>query len=307
MSAISAASAVGAALPRPRRLRQDLSTRLLIILVVVILLLLIGVPLAKVLSTAFGAEGRLTLSRVFSSANRKILSNTVVLGVVVGVIGTAVGFLLAYAQVRLHFRGKKLFHLIALLPIVSPPFAVATATITLFGRRGVISHKLLGLSLNPYGLSGLALVLALSFFPVAYMNFKGLLEHLDPVLDEAASSLGASRWTTFRTVTLPMMVPGIASSFLLLFVEAIADLANPIAIGGDYTVLASRAYIAITGAEYNLGAGAAYCLTLLVPALLVFVVQRYWVSRKNVVAVTGKPAGQPSLLRRGPGWAAMLS
>ncbi|MEA4943060.1 MAG: iron ABC transporter permease [Propionicimonas sp.] len=290
---------------RPRQLRQDTSTRVLILLVSMVLFLLIGFPLIKVLSNAFGEDGREVLAHIFSTAfNRTVILNTIVLGVVVGLIGTAIGFLLAYAQVRLRFRGKKFFHLVALMPIVSPPFAVATATITLFGRRGLISHDLLGLSISPYGLGGLAFVLSLSFFPVAYMNFKGLLEHLDPALDEAAQSLGASKWTIFRTVTFPMMIPGIASSFLLLFVEAIADLANPLAIGGDYTVLASRAFIAITG-EYNVGAGAAYSVVLLFPALLVFMVQRYWVSRKSVVSVTGKPAGKPQLLRRGAGFVAI--
>ena len=291
----------------PKRVRHDVSTRVLIIVVVAILALLIGFPLVKVFSTAFSEAGRTVLTHIVSTTfNRQVIINTVVLGALVGLIGTALGFLLAYAQVRLQFRAKKLFHLIALMPIVSPPFAVATAVITLFGRRGLISHGLLGWSPNIYGLPGLTIVLSLSFFPVAYMNFKGLLEHLDPALDEAASSLGASRFTIFRTVTLPMMVPGIASSFLLLFVEAIADLANPLAIGGNYTVLASRAYLAITG-EYNLGGGAAYCLVLLLPALLVFIVQRYWVSRKDVVSVTGKPAGKPQLVSHGPGRAALIT
>jgi iron(III) transport system permease protein len=93
-----------------------------------------------------------------------------------------------------------------------------------------------------------------------------------------------------------MLVPGFAASFLLLFVEAIADLANPLVIGGDYTVLASRAYIAITG-EYDVASGgAAYSIVLLMPAVLVFVVQQYWVSRSSTVTVTGKPAGKPRLI-----------
>jgi len=173
---------------------------------------------------------------------------------------------------------------------------VATASITLFGRNGIISKQLLGQEWNIYGLSGLTLVLTLSFFPVAYMNLLGMFRSLDPAMEEAASSLGASRWTIFRTVTLPMVIPGIAASFLLLFVEAIADLANPLVIGGDYTVLASRAYIAITG-DYNTAAGAAYSLVLLVPSLLVFLLQRYWSKRTSTVTVTGKPAGSVKRIR----------
>jgi iron(III) transport system permease protein len=111
----------------------------------------------------------------------------------------------------------------------------------------------------------------------------------------AASDLGASKVKIFFTVTLPMLVPGIAGSFLLLFVEGIADLANPLVLGGDYTVLSTRAYIAVTG-EFNVNAGAAYSLLLIVPALLVFLVQRYWVGRKKVTTVTGKPSGTPELI-----------
>ncbi|KNC18566.1 iron transporter permease [Arthrobacter sp. RIT-PI-e] len=277
--------------------RMDAVTKLVITAVVLILAILIGYPLVRILTQAFGAEGLETLRNIATSpANRAVLLNTVVLGVLVGAVGTAIGFAFAYAQARLDFRGKKLLHLIALLPIVSPPFAVATAVITLFGRSGLVTNKMLGLDYNIYGLTGLTLVLSLSFFPVAYMNLLGMLRSLDPATDEAASSLGADRWKIFRSVTVPMLVPGFASCFLLLFVEAIADLANPLVIGGDFTVLSSRAYIAITG-EYDVASGAAYSLVLLLPGLLVFLVQRYWAERRSVVSVTGKPSGNVTLLR----------
>lgn len=293
---MSAPATVAASTPQPRtrtrtKVRQDPVTLTITAVVVLLLLMLVGLPLIRILAEAFTAGGLEVLGDLLTSrTNRAIMLNTLVLGAVVGAAGTLVGFVLAYIQARVAFRGKKLFHLICLMPIVSPPFAVATASITLFGRNGIISTQMLGQQWNIYGLPGLTLVLTLSFFPVAYMNLLGMFRSLDPAMEEAASSLGASRWTIFRTVTLPMVVPGIAASFLLLFVEAIADLANPLVIGGDYTVLASRAYIAITG-EYNTAAGAAYSLVLLVPSLLVFLLQRYWSNRSSTVTVTGKPAG----------------
>lgn len=275
-----------------QRVKMDLTTKLVVIVVVLMLTFLIGIPLFKIMTSAFDESGREVLRKIFvSKVNQRIIKNTVVLGLVVGAIGTLIGFLFAFAQARLEFRGKKFLHLVALLPIVSPPFAVATAVITLFGRSGIVTNKVLGLETNIYGLTGLTIVLSLSFFPVAYMNLLGMLRSLDPSLDEAAASLGASKLKIFLSVTLPMLVPGFASSFLLLFVEAIADLANPLVIGGDFTVLSSRAYIAITG-EYDVAAGAAYSVVLLLPALLVFLVQRYWVSQKSVVSVTGKPSGR---------------
>jgi iron(III) transport system permease protein len=273
------------------RARTDRSVIVLGIAVAIVLLLLIGYPVASLISAAFAPDGLSVLGRIITEpVNHRIVLNTLVLGLIVGVVGTLVGFLLAFAQVRIAFRGKRVLHLIAMLPIVAPPFAVATAVITLFGRNGSISNGLFGIRGEIYGLTGLVIVMSLTFFPVAYMNFRGMLQSLDPSLDEAASGLGAGKLRIFFTITLPMLVPGFAGSFLLLFVEGIADLANPLVIGGDYTVLSSRAYLAVIG-DYNTSAGAAYALTILLPALLVFLVQRYWVSKRSVVTVTGKPTG----------------
>ena len=295
MAAVTPLAAPANAAPQARLPRKgaDWPTRIVVLAIVAVLCLLIVYPLAAIFAQAFGESGSQTLMSMFTSpTNRQIVANTIWLGVLVGALGTVLGFLLAYIQVRVDFRGKRILHLLCLLPVVSPPFAVATAIITLLGRRGIITYGLFGAQTNIYGLPGLTIVLVLSFFPVAYMNFRGMLMALDPALDEASANLGGNGWQTFWKVTIPMLVPGFAASFLLLFVESIADLANPLVIGGDYTVLASRAYLAITG-EYDVGAGSAYSLVLLVPAILVFLVQRYWTARKSAVSVTGKPAGKP--------------
>ena len=284
--------AVASGKKKRTKVRRDPVTVAIVAIISAVLVLLVLLPLVTILARAFSGEGMKVLtSFVSSKTNRTIALNTIVLGLVVGLVGTLVGFFFAYIQARVKIPGKKILHLICLIPIVSPPFAVATSAITLFGRNGIISTQLLGQQWNIYGLSGLTLVLSLSFFPVAYMNMLGMLKNLDPAMEEAAASLGASSWKIFRTVTLPMLIPGFAASFLLLFVEAIADLANPLVIGGDFTVLASRAYIAVNG-EYNTAAGSAYSLILLVPALLVFLLQRYWSGRSSAVTVTGKPAGR---------------
>ncbi|BDZ40195.1 ABC transporter permease [Microbacterium suwonense] len=278
------------------RRRSDASVVTLVVIVSLVLLMIVGYPLITLLGAAGSDKGLAVLGAVFTNpANQRIVGNTVVLGLCVGVLGTLVGFVFAFAQVRLSFRGKRALNLLAMIPIVAPPFAVATAVITLFGRNGSITNGIFGWQADIYGLPGLVIVLTLSFFPVAYMNIKGMLESLDPSLDEAAAGLGAGKLRVFFTVTLPMIVPGLAGSFLLLFVEGIADLANPLVIGGDFTVLSSRAYLAVTG-EYNTAAGAAYSLVILLPAVLVFLVQRYWVSRKSVVSVTGKPTGSSELI-----------
>jgi iron(III) transport system permease protein len=111
-------------------------------------------------------------------------------------------------------------------------------------------------------------------------------------------NLGATRWQVFRTVILPLLAPGLAAPFLLLFVEAIADLANPLALGGDYTVLASRAYLAVTG-EYDTTSAAVYSLILLLPAIGLYLAQRYWLAGKVRTTISGRPSGSVHLIT---GW-----
>jgi iron(III) transport system permease protein len=260
------------------------------------------IPLGMVLATAFSAEALPRYGEfVTSQTDLTILRNTLVLGVLVGVCGTAIGFLFAFVQARLDVPGKRFLHVLALVPIVAPPFAIATATIVLYGRSGIITNGLLGLEYDIYGLDGLVFVLSLSFFPVAYLSLLGMLQALDPALEEAAMDMSASRWRIFRTVQLPLLAPGLVAASLLLFVEALADLANPLVLGGDYTVLASRAYLAVAG-EFDTTSAAVYSVILLAPAVAMFVAQRYWLSRKVRTTVTGKPSGSVHLIRTWARW-----
>ncbi|MBD9721859.1 iron ABC transporter permease [Streptomyces caniscabiei] len=287
------------AAPRRRRRRTDLGVRVLI--AVVALLVVVGavVPLVAVLATAFAPDALPRYAEFFTSrVDLVVLRNTLVLGALVGLCGTALGFLFAFVQTRLDVPGKKILHVIALMPIVSPPFAIATATVVLYGRRGVVSNGVFGVEYDIYGLDGLVFVLSLSLFPVAYLGLLGMLRGLDPALEEAAMNMGASRWRILRTLILPLVAPGLVAPFLLLFVEAIADLANPLVLGGDYTVLASRAYLAVTG-EYDITGAAVYCVILLVPSLAMYFGQRHWMSRKVRTTITGRPSGSVHLIT---GW-----
>ena len=167
--------------------------------------------------------------------------------------------------------------------------------ILLFGRGGLITNKLLGIQFvqgmnDIYGLDGLVIVQTVTFFSVSYLILKAMLERLNPAMEEAAASLGAGRWHLFRTITLPLLVPGIAGSFLLLFVESLADLGNPLFIAGNRTVLSAQIFLAVIG-EYNYQKASALALVLIIPTLIIFLVQRYYVNRKSYISVTGKPAG----------------
>lgn len=285
-----------------RRVRANPSLTVALVVVVLVLGLGLVFPVLQVLVTALSADGMAALGNLLgNSVNQQVILNTVVLGLCVATLGVGLAFLFAFVQTKLDVPFKRVLHVIAIVPVVSPPFALATALVVLFGRNGMISQGIFGVAYDIYGLDGLTLALALSFFPVVYLTLLGMMQRLDPSLDEAATSLGAGRGKVFRSVTLPMLLPGLASGFLLLFVEAIADLANPLVLGGDFTVLSARAYIAITG-EYDVTSGAVFSLSLLVPAVLVFLLQRYWIDRRKVFSITGKPAGRPHLAVGAVSW-----
>jgi iron(III) transport system permease protein len=167
--------------------------------------------------------------------------------------------------------------------------------ILLFGRSGLVTKKLLGITYaqgtnDIYGLDGLVIVQTITFFSVAYLILRAMLERLNPSMEEAAASLGASRLHIFRTVTLPLLIPGIAGSFLLLFVESLADLGNPLFISGNRTVLSAQIFLAVIG-EYDYQKASALSLILIIPTLLLFMIQRYYVNRRSYISVTGKPSG----------------
>lgn len=266
-----------------------------IIFTMVSLVVFAVIPLVKVLIQSFiSYEGAVSFDaylRAFTSEeNFKALSHSLTLGAASGILSTAIGFLFAYSAAYVHMRWKRLFNLIAMLPIVSPPFAIALSIILLFGSRGLISYTLLGLQdVNIYGFRGLLFAQTLSYFPIAYLLLNGVLGSIDPSIEEAARNMGASRGKTFLHVTLPLCLPGIANAFLLVFIKSVADFGNPITIGGNYQTLATQIYYQAIG-NYDMQGGAAVAILLLLISIGLFALSKLWVEKKTFVTITGKAA-----------------
>jgi len=217
------------------------------------------------------------------------LVNSLIVGSLVSVFGMLVAFIFAYGIARTDIPGKGFFRLVAMLPIVSPPFLIALAAILLLGNHGVITDAL-RLNWDIYGLPGLVLTETLAYFPIAFMILEGVLSKIDPSIEEAALDMGASKLRTFFTVTLPLAIPGIASAMLLVFIRSLEDFGNPVVIQGRFRVLTVAAYHAVVG-RFNMPLGATLAIFMLLPTLMIFVVQKYYVARKSYVTVTGKPSG----------------
>mgnify|MGYP000879226319 CR=1 FL=1 len=269
--------------------------------VVLTLFVIVGVFTAYPLYEA----GRLTLVRADGSFTWDVwksvftegrymaaLRGSILLGALTATASTLLGFLFAFVVGRTTIGCKRLLTAAATMPVISPPFSLTLSVILLFGNNGLVTKQLLGLhDVSVYGLTGLVLVQTMGMFPIAFLTLAGILEGIDSTLEEAAMDLGASRLRTFRTVTLPLAVPGLLSAWLLVFTNSLADFANPLILAGDFHVLSVEAYIEVTGMN-RLGTGAALSILLLLPTLTAFTAQRRWVARKSFVTVTGKPSAR---------------
>ncbi len=249
-------------------------------------------PLAEAFRLSFTVDDKPSLAiwiDALSGSHLQSLWGSIRLGIWTATTSTLVGFLFAFVIHRTSTRGKKFLSAIAQMPVISPPFSLTLSIILLAGNNGLITKQLLGLqNFSIYGLGGLILVQTIGMFPIAYLTLAGVLQGLDATLEEAALDLNAGRWQVFRTVTLPLAVPGILSAWLLVFTNSLADFANPLLLAGNYRVLSVEAYIQVTGRN-DLGGGAALSLLLLLPTLTAFFIQRNWVSKRSFITVTGKP------------------
>lgn len=267
----------------------------------IVLFIFIVWPLFEVVKQSFiSTDERISLDAYVNvfvmSETYAALTNTLLLAVIVSTLATIIGFLFAYCSSHLAIKGKKLFNLMALLPMVSPPFSVALSIIMLFGSRGLITHGLLGMNnTNIYGLTGLIFVQTISFFPIAFLLLAGMLKSIDSSVEDAARDLGSSKWRTFISVTVPLVRPGIANAFLLVFIKSVADFANPMAIGGNFSTLASQVYLQTIG-SYDVQGGAAIAVILLNIAIVLFILSKYWVEKKSYVTVSGKASRERTMI-----------
>jgi iron(III) transport system permease protein len=216
------------------------------------------------------------------------ITNSLILGSVTATLSTVIGFIFAFTITRVKFPFSRAIKNLTILPLISPPFMFALSVILLFGRNGLITAGLFGIDrFDIYGFPGLILVETICRFPLAYLTLSGTLQAIDPDLETCANNLGAKPFNTFKTITLPLAMPGIFVSWLLVFVNCMTDFGNPLIIGGKLPFLSLEAYMEFTGTG-NLPRGCGLAVLMLIPALSIFFLQKYILSKKSYVTITGK-------------------
>jgi len=277
----------------------------LVIVIFASIAIFVVLPLAKVFLASFQSRGEWTLDNYQLLVDRRLyrnaLWNSLSVGAIVAVLSVMIGYLAAFVLTRLDVPGRKVLHLITILPIISPPFVSAVSMLFLFGFNGLITKQLLGLEdFNIYGMWGVVFSQVFTFAPIAYLSLRGVLAAISPTLEDAALNVGASKWQVFWKVTFPLTLPGVASAFLIAFIESLADFGNPLVLAGAaFPMLAPQAYLEITG-SFNLARGAMLAMALVLPSVIAFAIQRYWIARRQYVTVTGKPTASTSKVVSAP-------
>jgi iron(III) transport system permease protein len=233
------------------------------------------------------------LSCVVGTGRCGVAWNSLFLAVCVGFLTTVLGLIFALVVTRSGFKYRRAVRALTILPIITPPFVIGLALILMFGLSGSITQffsELFGLEPTRwlYGLPGLMIAQVLAYTPIAFLVLIGVVEGVSPSMEEAAQTLRASRWQVFKTVSLPLMRPGLANAFLLGFIESMADFGNPLILGGNFDVLSTEIFFAIVGAQYDQGRAAVLAIVLLGFTLTAFFAQRKWLGKKSYTTVSGK-------------------
>ena len=184
-------------------------------------------------------------------------------------LSTIFAFFLAYGILQLKSNIQRICLIILSISLVSPPFISSLSFISLYGRRGLISYRLLKLSLDPYNKYGVIGMQSLHFTCLNILFFIHALRAMDGKLFYSARDLGAGPLSIVKDIVLPLLRPAFLASFFISFLRALADFGTPVIIGGRYSTLASEIYLQLIGYS-DFQKTAMMNILLLFPALFSF-------------------------------------
>jgi len=220
------------------------------------------------------------------------LYNTLLLGLINTVICVSVGFCFAYMTTRGPMALRKPLKVIAMIPLIAPPYLFALSLIILFGHNGIVTN-ILDIHWSIYGFDGVVIAQTLAFIPLAFLMLENTIKSLNPNLEESAYDMGATEGTIIRTITLPLLTPGLLKAGLLVFVMTIAEFGNAAVLGGRTPFLAPDTYTMITG-EANFNMGSVLSIMLIMPCIIIFFLHNYLLKGKKFTTIGGKPiASEP--------------
>lgn len=243
----------------------------LMITIILSILIFILYPFVSVFLTSVMENGKIDLSYFsFVKEESYLIKNSITTGIYTTILSTLFSIMIAIYFYTSTSSTKKIIMAILMLTIISPPFVTSLSYISLFGRRGLITYGLLGLSISPYGQLGIVLMQSLGFTSMNAILLIGYLKQIDKPLIESARSLGAKTTDIIKDIILPLMRPAITVVMLLSFIRSLADFSTPTIIGGAFNVLATEAYLSVI-AQGDIRRAATISVILFIPAIIVFI------------------------------------
>lgn len=193
------------------------------------------------------------------------------------VIAIVLGVPLAWVLARARFPGRPVVRALVLLPLVLPPVVGGTALLSALGRRGIIGEPLeswTGITL-PFTTAGVVIAEAFVAMPFLVLTVEGALRGMDRRFEDAAVTLGASRWMVFSKVTLPLIAPGLVAGALLAWARALGEFGATITFAGNFPGRTQTMPLAIyTLLETDRDAAIALSVVLLATCIAVLLVLR---------------------------------
>lgn len=280
------------------------------LIILAVFLIFVVYPLVLILykSVIDPTTNTLTFENFTRFFTRKYYTNTLKnsfkVTIVATLIAATLGLLMAYITRQVKIAGSKWLNILIVVSYLSPPFIGAYAWIQLLGRSGFITqiiNRLFGIEFQGiYGFAGIVLVFSLQSFPLVYMYVCGALENLDNSLNEAAESLGANNFQRITGIILPLVLPTVLASSLLVFMRVFSDFGTPMLIGEGYrtfpVVLYNQFMGEVTNDSYF---AAALCVIIMAITLVFFFLQR-WVARKHTYSMSALKPMQPRTPKRLP-------
>ncbi|MDD4281064.1 MAG: iron ABC transporter permease [Candidatus Methanofastidiosa archaeon] len=237
--------------------------------------------------------------------------NSFLIAIFTTLFSTIIGVTLAYVMYKYEFPGKTIFKALILVPLIAPPFVGALGVREFISHNGIINQILfeqLHILPKPIWITGLPaiiLVETLHFYTLVYLNAHSSFVNIDPSLEEQAENMGARGFFKFRSVTLPLAMPGIEAGAILTFILSLEDLGTPIIFSqGAYSYPARHTitlYILNNWAPQYIGQYnykvMALCVLLLAIALACFVIIRKYISLRKYAMMSKGGTWQPVTLR----------
>ena len=256
-----------------QKIRKNLISYVIAGALVASVLVFVLYPFMCMLVRSFHIDGLFCFdnyANVITTYKQQML-NSIYVGVIVSIFTCILSVIVSLFISMRNKILKEILTLIILLAFVSPPFVSSLSYLILYGRRGVISYGIFGLSLNPYNKYGIILMQIISFAPLNIIYLISLIKKIDKSIINSAVDLGAKGSAVLNDVILPFMKNGMLVTFVLTFVRSICDFATPTIVGGRYSTFSSEIYMQIVGFS-NIDIAAAMNVILMIPSLLIFII-----------------------------------